>query len=96
MMNRRQPIRGGSGRHGVSRPRSGVMSDMSAAPGADHAWLAKVLAGDPLLCAVLNLARNLPKADLAAFACSVDRIKAGTPPANVKAAQRKKVGRAPA
>ena len=36
-------------------------------PGADHGWLAKVLAGDPLACAVLNLARSLPEPEWDAF-----------------------------
>jgi hypothetical protein len=37
------------------------------APGTGHGWLAKVLAGDPLACAVLNLARSLPEPDWDAF-----------------------------
>ena len=61
------------------------MGDASAAPAADHAWLAKVLAGDPVACGVLDLARSLPADEWDVFVRSVDRIKAGMPTAEALA-----------
>ena len=65
----------------------------AAVPDADHAWMAKVLAGDPVACGVLDLARSLPADEWDAFARSVDRIKAGMPTADVLAAMRPGAGR---
>ena len=48
-----------------------------AAADADHGWLAKALAGDPLACGVLDLARTLPAGEWDAFVRCVGRIKAG-------------------
>lgn len=55
------------------------MDGVSVAPAAGHAWLAKVLAGDPLACMVLALARALPDADLDAFILRVEQIGAEVP-----------------
>lgn len=52
------------------------MSDMGTAPGADHGWLAKVLAGDRLVRGVLDLVRTLPDAEWDAFASRVEQITA--------------------
>lgn len=59
-----------------------------AVSGAGHAWLAKVLAGEPVACGVLALARNLPAGEWDAFARSIERIRAGVPVADVLAALR--------
>ena len=64
------------------------MGDLSALPGTGHGWLAKVLAGDPVACGVLALARTLSDAEWDAFAASVDRIRAGMPAANLVAVLR--------
>lgn len=42
------------------------------ASGADHGWLAKVLAGDRLACGLLDLARDLPEPEWDAFARCVE------------------------
>jgi len=51
------------------------MSGTGTAPGADHGWLAKVLAGDAVACGLLELARSLPEPEWDAFARCVERIK---------------------
>jgi len=66
-----------------------------AAPGADHGWLAKVLAGDRLACGLLDLARNLPADEWDAFVRCGIRIKAGMPAADAEAALWQECGRAP-
>ena len=49
--------------------------------GADYGWLAKVLTGDPLACAVLDLARNMLEPELDSFERRVQQIrKAGRGP----------------
>lgn len=55
------------------------MSGTGAAPGADHGWLAKVLAGDRLAYGVLDLARRLPADEWDAFARRVERAWAEEP-----------------
>lgn len=67
---------------------------MGTASGADHGWLAKVLAGDRLACGVLALARDLPDAEWDAFVRCQRRTAEGT--SAVEAALRQGCGRAPA
>ena len=55
------------------------MSDMGTAPGAKHGWLAKVLAGDPVACGVLALARALPDAELDALILRAEQMGAEVP-----------------
>lgn len=52
------------------------MGGTSTAPGAGHTWLAKVLAGDPVACRVLALARALPDAELDALILRVEQMGA--------------------
>jgi len=70
------------------------MSGTGAAPGADHGWLAKVLAGNRLACGLLDLARSLPEPEWDAFAQRCERTLAETPTTD-RTAQRE-CGRAPA
>lgn len=57
------------------------MDDKGAADGTDYGWLAKVLAGDPLACALLDLARNLSEPGLDSFERRVQQVrKAGSGP----------------
>lgn len=57
------------------------MDGKGTADGADYGWLAKVLAGDPLACVVLDLARNLSEPELDAFERRVQQIReAGSEP----------------
>jgi len=72
------------------------MSGTGAAPGADHGWLAKVLAGDCLACGLLDLARSLPADEWNAFVRCGKRMVAGMPVADAEAALRQECGRAPA
>jgi len=72
------------------------MSGTGDALTSDHGWLAKVLAGDPLACGLLDLARNLPTDEWDAFIRCGERIKAGMPVADAEAALRRECGRAPA
>jgi len=72
------------------------VSGTGTAAGADDGWLAKVLAGDPVACQLLDLARTLPADEWAAFVRCGDRIAAGMPAADAEAALWKEVGRAPA
>ncbi len=72
------------------------MSDTGTASGADDGWLAKVLAGDALMCSLLDLARTLPADEWAAFVRCGERIAAGVPAADAEAVLWKEVGRAPA
>jgi hypothetical protein len=72
------------------------VSDTGMASGADDGWLAKVLAGDALMCSLLDLARTLPADEWAAFVRCGERIAAGVPAADAEAALWKEVGRAPA
>jgi len=53
------------------------MSGTGDAPNPDHGWLAKVLAGDPLMCRLLDLARTLPANEWAAFVRCGERMAAG-------------------
>ena len=62
------------------------MSSAGAAADAGHGRRAKVLAGDPVACGVLDLARSLPVDEWDAFARSVERIRAGVPVTDVLAA----------
>ena len=48
--------------------------DLPASPNTDPGWLAKVLAGDPVACGVLVLARNLPDAELDALISRVEQM----------------------
>jgi len=66
------------------------------ASGADDGWLAKVMAGDPVACQLLDLARNLSADEWAAFVRCGERMAAGMPAADAEAALWKEVGRAPA
>lgn len=66
------------------------MSDIVVAAGADHDWLAKVLAGDPVACGVLAFARSLPDAEWDSFAKCVEKIRAGVPAVNAMAASRRR------
>jgi hypothetical protein len=70
------------------------MSGTGAAPGADHGWLAKVLAGDRLACGVLDLARNLPEPEWDAFAQRCEQRPACVPAADLGLQQE--CGRVPA
>ena len=54
-------------------------------PDADYGWLAKVLAGDPLACALLELARSLPADEWEVLARCAERVVAGTPAAEADA-----------
>lgn len=63
-----------------------MKGDLSATSSADHSRLAKVLAGDPVACWVLTLARNLQDAELDAFILRVEQVRAGAPAANAEAA----------
>jgi len=71
------------------------VSGTGTASGADDGWLAKVLAGDPLMCRLLDLARTLPADEWAAFVRCGERIAAGVPVADAEAALWEEVGRAP-
>ncbi len=55
------------------------MGDTDTASDADHAWLAKVLAGDPPACRVLVLARALPDAELDVFILRVEQMGVEVP-----------------
>lgn len=55
------------------------MGSAAASPDTDHRWLAKVLAGDPLACMILDLARNLPDAELDALILRVEQMGVGVP-----------------
>lgn len=68
------------------------MSGTGGVAGADHGWLAKLLAGDPLACGVLDLARSLPEAEWDAFARSMDGIKAGMATEGPAALQQERSG----
>ncbi len=72
------------------------MSGTGDALNPDHGWLAKVLAGDALMCSLLDLARTLPADEWAAFVRCGERIAAGVPAADAEAALWEEVGRAPA
>ncbi len=72
------------------------MSGTGDALNPDHGWLAKLLAGDPLMCRLLDLARTLPANEWAAFVRCGERMAAGMPAADAEAALWKEVGRAPA
>ncbi len=72
------------------------MSGTGAAPGANHGWLAKVLAGDRLAYGLLDLARSLPADEWNAFVRCGKRMVAGMPAADAEAALRRECGRAPA
>ena len=72
------------------------MSGTGDALNPDHGWLAKLLAGDPLMCSLLDLARTLPADEWAAFVRCGERIAAGVPAADAEAALWKEVGRTPA
>ncbi len=72
------------------------MSGIGDVLNPDHGWLAKVLAGDPLMCGLLDLARTLPADEWAAFVRCGERMAAGVPAADAEAALWKEVGRAPA
>ena len=65
-----------------------------AAPAADHGWLAKVLAGDPLACGLLELARSLPAEEWDALAHRVEGV-VETPAAGAEMMLRQECGRAP-
>jgi len=69
------------------------MSGTGDALNPDHGWLAKVLAGDPLACGLLDLARSLPADEWDAFVRCGERIKAGMPTADVVAALRQECPR---
>ena len=56
------------------------MGNVPATSDADHGLLAKVLAGDPVACGVLALARALPDAEWDAFAWSVTLPSGLRPP----------------
>jgi len=71
------------------------MSGIDGVAGTDHGWLVKVLAGDPLMCRLLDLARTLPADEWAAFVRCGERIAAGVPVADAEAALWEEVGRAP-
>ena len=66
-----------------------------ATPAADCGWLAKVLAGDPLACGLLDLARNLTRDEWDAFVRCGERVAAGMPAADAEAGLRQECGRAP-
>ncbi len=59
-----------------------MMGCTDTAPGADHSWLAKVLAGDRLACGLLGLARSLPEAEWDVFAQRCEQTLAGPPTAD--------------
>ncbi len=59
------------------------MSGTGAAPGADHRWLAKVLAGDRLACGLLDLARSLPEPEWDALAQRCERTLTCVPAAEL-------------
>ena len=61
-------------------------------PDTEHRWLAKVLAGDPLACAVLALARNLPDAELDALILRVEQMGVEVPAMDANATPRQEVG----
>ncbi len=69
------------------------MGDLSIAPDTGHGWLAKVLAGDPVACAVLALARNLPDAELDALILRVEQVEVEIPSPPATTAARQEVGR---
>ncbi len=71
-----------------------MMGCTGTASGADHGWLAKVLAGDRLACGLLELARSLPVDGWNAFAQRCERTLAGTP--TTDPAAQGECGRAPA
>ena len=71
-----------------------MMGGAGASPDTDHRWLAKVLAGDPVACWVLALARNLPDAELDALTLCVEQVGAGVP-ADVAATLRQERGLTP-
>ena len=71
------------------------MSGTGDALNPDHGWLAKLLASDPLMCRLLDLARTLPANEWAAFVRCGERMAAGMPSAEAEAALWKEVGRAP-
>jgi hypothetical protein len=52
----------------------------------EHRWLAKVLAGDPVACGVLTLARDLADAEWNTFARCVEQMRVGVPAVNAEAA----------
>ncbi len=68
------------------------MGGTGTVPDANRGWLAKVLAGDPLACGVLDLARSLPADEWDAFAGSVEGIRAGMSAADVLDALRREQG----
>ncbi len=70
------------------------MSGTGAAPGADHGWLAKVLAGDRLARGLLDLARSLPEPEWDAFARRCEQTPACVPAADLELQQE--CGLAPA
>ena len=55
------------------------MGGVGAVAGTDYGWLAKLLAGDPLACGVLDLARSLPADEWDAFVRCVERVRAKAP-----------------
>ena len=63
--------------------------------GADHGWLAKVTAGDPLTCGLLDLARSLLADEWDAFVRCGERMVARMPTADAEAALRQECSRAP-
>ncbi len=54
------------------------MGGTGTVPDADRGWLAKVLAGDRLMCGVLELAHSLPADEWDAFVRCVRRVKTGS------------------